>query len=135
MDVCIRNFSRRSIRIREKRRVAIGHIATGISDQVQAGSITRLYIYLKNQFFIISLSEEGKRAKGVSLFQISERVFTLETLQGQQVAHDEELLESGLELHCVPAPDFCPRWKWRVRDGALEIRTSKTFLDKILQIL
>ncbi|XP_037545216.1 mitogen-activated protein kinase kinase kinase 14 [Nematolebias whitei] len=99
VDVCIRNFSRRSIRIREKRRVAVGHIATGISDQ------------------------------------ISERVFTLETLQGRQVAHDEEVLESGLELHCAPAPDFCPRWKWRVRDGALEIRSPKTFLDKMLQII
>ncbi|XP_013878954.1 mitogen-activated protein kinase kinase kinase 14 [Austrofundulus limnaeus] len=86
VDVCIRNFNRRSIRIREKRRVRIGHIATGISDQ------------------------------------ISERVFTLETLQGQQISHCEEVLDSGLELHCVPAPDFSPTWKWRVKDGMLETR-------------
>ncbi|XP_012734443.2 mitogen-activated protein kinase kinase kinase 14 [Fundulus heteroclitus] len=88
VDVCIRDFSRKRIQIREKRRVKVGHIATGISDQ------------------------------------ISERVFTLETQHGQQIGHDEEVLESGLELRCVPAPDFSSAWRWRVRDGALE--TSKT---------
>ncbi|XP_070779180.1 mitogen-activated protein kinase kinase kinase 14 isoform X2 [Enoplosus armatus] len=86
VDVCIRDFNRRSIRIRETRRVKVGHIATGISDQ------------------------------------ISERVFTLETQQGQQVAHDEEVQESGLELSCVPAPDFSSAWRWRIRDGVLETR-------------
>ncbi|XP_074512204.1 mitogen-activated protein kinase kinase kinase 14 [Sebastes fasciatus] len=86
VDVCIRDFNRKSIRIRETRRVKVGHIATGISDQ------------------------------------ISERVFTLETQQGQQVAHDEEVQESGLELSCVPAPDFSSAWRWRIRDGVLETR-------------
>ncbi|KAF3845971.1 hypothetical protein F7725_003049 [Dissostichus mawsoni] len=86
VDVCIREFSGRSIRIRETRRVKVGHIATGISDQ------------------------------------ISERVFTLETQQGQQVAYDEEVQESGLELSCVPAPDFSSAWRWRIRDGVLETR-------------
>ncbi|KAM6913587.1 mitogen-activated protein kinase kinase kinase 14 isoform 1-T2 [Lycodopsis pacificus] len=86
VDVCIRDFNRRSIRIRETRRVKVGHIATGISDQ------------------------------------ITERVFTLETQQGQQVAHDEEVQESGLELSCVPAPDFSSVWRWRIRDGVLETR-------------
>uniref|UniRef100_H3D294 Mitogen-activated protein kinase kinase kinase 14a n=1 Tax=Tetraodon nigroviridis TaxID=99883 RepID=H3D294_TETNG len=86
VDVCIKDFSRKSIRIREARRVKVGHIATGISDQ------------------------------------ISERVFTLETLQGQYVAHDEEVHESGLELLCVPAPDYSSAWRWRIRDGLLETR-------------
>ncbi|XP_041634331.1 mitogen-activated protein kinase kinase kinase 14 [Cheilinus undulatus] len=86
VDVCIQDFNKRSIRIREKRWVKVGHIATGISDQ------------------------------------ISERVFTLETVQGQQVAHDEEVQESGLELCCVPAPDFSSAWRWRIRDGVLETR-------------
>ncbi|XP_042361122.1 mitogen-activated protein kinase kinase kinase 14 isoform X2 [Plectropomus leopardus] len=86
VDVCIRDFNRKSIRIRETRRVKVGHIATGISDQ------------------------------------ISERVFTLETQQGQQVAHDEEVQESGLELCCVRAPDFSSAWRWRIRDGVLETR-------------
>ncbi|TNN41172.1 Mitogen-activated protein kinase kinase kinase 14 [Liparis tanakae] len=86
VDVCIRGFDRRSIRIRETRRVKVGRIATGISDQ------------------------------------ITERVFTLETQRGGQVAHDEEVQESGLELSCVPAPDFSSAWRWRVRDGVLETR-------------
>uniref|UniRef100_A0AAQ5WZT8 Protein kinase domain-containing protein n=1 Tax=Amphiprion ocellaris TaxID=80972 RepID=A0AAQ5WZT8_AMPOC len=86
VDVCITDFSRNSIRIRETRRVKVGHIATGISDQ------------------------------------ISERVFTLETQQGEQIAPDEEVQESGLELCCVPAPDFSSAWKWRIRDGVLETR-------------
>ncbi|XP_030262781.1 mitogen-activated protein kinase kinase kinase 14 [Sparus aurata] len=86
VDVCIRDFNRRSIRIRETRRVKVGHIATGISDQ------------------------------------ISERVFTLETQQGQHVAHDDEVQESGLELCCVPAPDYNQAWRWRIRDGVLETR-------------
>ncbi|XP_034568044.1 mitogen-activated protein kinase kinase kinase 14 [Notolabrus celidotus] len=86
VDVCIRDFYQRSICIREKRWVKVGHIATGISDQ------------------------------------ISERVFTLETTQGQQVAHDEEVQESGLELCCVAAPDFSSVWRWRIRDGVLETR-------------
>uniref|UniRef100_A0A3Q1HB68 Protein kinase domain-containing protein n=2 Tax=Anabas testudineus TaxID=64144 RepID=A0A3Q1HB68_ANATE len=88
VDVCIRDFSRRSIRIRETRRVKVGHIATGISDQ------------------------------------ISRRVFTLETQQGHQIAHDEEVHESGLELCCVPAEDLNPTWKWRIREGVLETRKS-----------
>ncbi|XP_068606219.1 mitogen-activated protein kinase kinase kinase 14 [Brachionichthys hirsutus] len=86
VDVCIKDFNRRSIRIRETRRVKVGHIATGISDQ------------------------------------ITERVFTLETQQGQQVAHDAEVQESGLELCCVSAPDFSSSWRWRIRDGVLETR-------------
>ncbi|KAM9746462.1 mitogen-activated protein kinase kinase kinase 14 isoform 1-T2 [Menidia menidia] len=86
VDVCIRDFGSRNIRIRETRRVKVGHIATGISDQ------------------------------------ISERVFTLKTPQGQQVAHDEEVHESGLQLCCVPAPDFSSAWTWRIRDGMLETK-------------
>ncbi|KAF7661665.1 hypothetical protein LDENG_00256400 [Lucifuga dentata] len=86
VDVCIRDFNRQNIQIRETRRVKVGHIATGISDQ------------------------------------ISERVFTLETQEGQQIAHDEEVQESGLALCCVSAPDFSPAWKWRIRDGVLETR-------------
>ncbi|KAK7940562.1 hypothetical protein WMY93_003888 [Mugilogobius chulae] len=86
VDVCIKDFRPRIFRIREARRVTVGHIATGISDQ------------------------------------ISERVFTLERHTGQQIGHTEEVLESGLELCCVSAPDFSPTWKWRVKDGVLETR-------------
>ncbi|XP_077591087.1 mitogen-activated protein kinase kinase kinase 14 [Stigmatopora nigra] len=34
VDVCIRDFNGKSIHIRETRRVKVGHIATGISDQI-----------------------------------------------------------------------------------------------------
>ncbi|XP_057673592.1 mitogen-activated protein kinase kinase kinase 14 isoform X2 [Corythoichthys intestinalis] len=34
VDVCIRDFNGKNIRIRETRRVKVGHIATGISDQI-----------------------------------------------------------------------------------------------------
>ncbi|KAM9391561.1 mitogen-activated protein kinase kinase kinase 14 [Pholidichthys leucotaenia] len=54
--------------------------------------------------------------------QISERIFTLETEQGRLTDHDEEVQESGLELCCVPAPDFSYSWRWRIRDGVLETR-------------
>ncbi|XP_076000061.1 mitogen-activated protein kinase kinase kinase 14 isoform X2 [Genypterus blacodes] len=40
VDVCIRDFKRRSIRIRETRRVKVGHIATGISDQISERAFT-----------------------------------------------------------------------------------------------
>ncbi|XP_006798265.1 mitogen-activated protein kinase kinase kinase 14 isoform X1 [Neolamprologus brichardi] len=86
VDVCIRDFSDKKIQIREMRRVKVGHIATGISDQ------------------------------------ISERVYTLKTEHGQQIGHDEEVQESGLELRCFPAPDFSTSWRWRIKDGMLETR-------------
>lgn len=86
VDVCIKDFHRKSIRIREVRRVTVGHIATGISEQ------------------------------------ISERVFTLQRNSGEHIGPHEELLESGLELCCVSAPDFCPSWSWRIKDGLLETR-------------
>ncbi|XP_056434853.1 mitogen-activated protein kinase kinase kinase 14 isoform X1 [Gadus chalcogrammus] len=86
VDVSIQDFNRRSIRIRETRRVKVGHIATGISDQ------------------------------------ISERVYTLETEDAGPVGHDDEVLQCGLHLRCVSAPDFSPAWKWRIRDGLLETR-------------
>lgn len=41
VDVRIKDFSRKSIRIREARRVKVGHIATGISDQVRPGRFAR----------------------------------------------------------------------------------------------
>lgn len=58
----------------------------------------------------------------IFFFKITERVFTLETPRGKRVAHDEEVQESGLELSCVPAPDFSSTWRWRIRDGVLETR-------------
>lgn len=86
------------------------------------GSVIRSAFYLLVFRFVFTSRVEESNPYPCSFFQISERVFTLETQQGQQVAHDEEVLESGLELCCVPAPDYSPVWRWRVRDGALETR-------------
>ncbi|KAL0992814.1 hypothetical protein UPYG_G00098830 [Umbra pygmaea] len=86
VHVSITGVDGRGIQIREKRRVKVGHIATGISDQ------------------------------------IAERAFTMETEEGGPVAHDEEVLVSGLQLRCVLAPDYSQAWRWRVKEGILEIR-------------
>ncbi|XP_047464070.1 uncharacterized protein LOC125021920 isoform X2 [Mugil cephalus] len=86
VDVWIENVQGQCLRIRERRKVKVGHIAIGISDQ------------------------------------ISGKAFTLETLDRKTVSFDQEIKESGLWLRCVPAPDRCQRWRWRVRDGKLELQ-------------
>ncbi|KAM9336951.1 mitogen-activated protein kinase kinase kinase 14 [Symphorus nematophorus] len=63
----------------------------------------------------------GHVAIGIS-DQISGKAFTLETLDRKTVSFEQEIKESCLWLRCVPAPDRCQRWKWRVRDGKLELR-------------
>ncbi|XP_044035385.1 mitogen-activated protein kinase kinase kinase 14 isoform X2 [Siniperca chuatsi] len=63
----------------------------------------------------------GHVAVGIS-DQISGKAFTLETLDRKTVSFEQEIKESGLWLRCVPAPDRCQRWRWRVRDGKLELR-------------
>lgn len=120
VDVCIRDFHWRSIRIRETRRVKVGHIATGISDQVRA-AVSPLRRWQPARPSVCQWSF-CRMCNFLGHFQISEKVFTLETVQGHQVAHDEEVHESGLELRCVSAPDFSSAWRWRIRDGVLETR-------------
>ncbi|XP_071318288.1 mitogen-activated protein kinase kinase kinase 14 isoform X2 [Trachinotus anak] len=63
----------------------------------------------------------GHVAIGIS-GQISGKAFTLETLDRKMVSFDQEIKESGVWLRCVPAPDTCQRWRWRVRDGKLELQ-------------
>ncbi|XP_034049999.1 uncharacterized protein LOC117531074 [Thalassophryne amazonica] len=63
----------------------------------------------------------GHVAVGIS-DQISRKVFTLETLDRKLVSFDQEIQDSCLWFRCVPAPDRCQRWRWRVRDGKLELR-------------
>ncbi|XP_070708327.1 mitogen-activated protein kinase kinase kinase 14 [Pempheris klunzingeri] len=63
----------------------------------------------------------GHVAIGIS-DQISGKAFTLETLDRQTVPFEQEVKESCLWLRCVPAPDRCQRWRWRVQDGKLELR-------------
>ncbi|XP_056286612.1 mitogen-activated protein kinase kinase kinase 14-like isoform X2 [Pseudoliparis swirei] len=62
----------------------------------------------------------GHVAIGIS-DQIS-TAFTLETLDRKTVSFEQEIRESCLWLRCVPAPDRCQRWRWRVTDGKLELR-------------
>ncbi|RVE60075.1 hypothetical protein OJAV_G00194390 [Oryzias javanicus] len=63
----------------------------------------------------------GHVAVGIS-DQMWGKAFTLETLDRKLVSFQEEIKVSDLWLCCVPAPDWCQRWKWRVRDGKLELR-------------
>ncbi|KAK7174580.1 hypothetical protein R3I93_001707 [Phoxinus phoxinus] len=81
----------------------------------------------------------GHIARGIS-DQISENVFSMQTEDGCMVPHDKEVLENGLFLRCVPAPDSCHYrqyghkpcgtlasdcklpWSWRIREGVLETR-------------
>ncbi|XP_062303344.1 mitogen-activated protein kinase kinase kinase 14 [Osmerus eperlanus] len=84
VGVCIRDFNGQNIQIREKLGVTVGHIATGISEQ------------------------------------ISERVFTMETQEGQPVVCNEVVQSAGIGLRCIPAPDHSTFWTWRIRDGVLE---------------
>ncbi|XP_068438630.1 mitogen-activated protein kinase kinase kinase 14 [Clinocottus analis] len=63
----------------------------------------------------------GHVAIGIS-DQISGKSFTLETLDRKPVSFEQEVRESCLWLRCVPAPDRCQRWRWRVTDGKLELR-------------
>ncbi|XP_013870279.1 mitogen-activated protein kinase kinase kinase 14 [Austrofundulus limnaeus] len=63
----------------------------------------------------------GHVAIGIS-DQMSGKSFTLETLDRKTVSFEEQIQGSGLWFLCVPAPDRCQRWRWRVRDGQLELR-------------
>ncbi|XP_040885315.1 uncharacterized protein LOC121175568 [Toxotes jaculatrix] len=63
----------------------------------------------------------GHVAIGIS-DQISGKAFTLETLDRKMVSFEQEISESCVWLRCVPAPDTCQRWTWRVRDGKLELQ-------------
>ncbi|XP_066538689.1 mitogen-activated protein kinase kinase kinase 14 [Hoplias malabaricus] len=84
VDIWVEDVSGETLRIREKLKVKLGHVAVGISAQ------------------------------------ISMRTFSLATLDGKLVSPETEVLESGMWLQCVPAPDGSTCWDWRVRDGKLE---------------
>ncbi|XP_020310070.1 uncharacterized protein LOC109865966 [Oncorhynchus kisutch] len=63
----------------------------------------------------------GHVAIGISE-QITVKAFSLETLDRKPVSFQQEIQESGLWLCCIPSPDCCPRWSWRIKEGKLEIR-------------
>ncbi|XP_048870249.1 mitogen-activated protein kinase kinase kinase 14 isoform X3 [Brienomyrus brachyistius] len=86
VDVCIENFNGQFLWIRESPKVTVGHVATGISEQ------------------------------------ISERSFSLVTLDGRLVPHDQVLPKTGLQMRCVHAPRSSTAWTWRVCEGMLDTR-------------
>ncbi|XP_054622864.1 mitogen-activated protein kinase kinase kinase 14 isoform X2 [Dunckerocampus dactyliophorus] len=67
------------------------------------------------------LVQVGHVAVGISE-QVSMTAFTLETLDSKLVSSEWEIQEAFLWLRCVPAPDSCQRWTWRVLNGTLERR-------------
>ncbi|XP_061783058.1 mitogen-activated protein kinase kinase kinase 14 isoform X2 [Nerophis lumbriciformis] len=67
------------------------------------------------------LVQVGHVAVGISE-QVSMAAFTLETLDRKSVCCDWQIQEACLWLRCVPAPDSCRRWTWRVHDGKLQRR-------------
>ncbi|XP_062847672.1 serine/threonine-protein kinase 10 [Trichomycterus rosablanca] len=70
----------------------------------------------------------GHVAVGISS-QISMRTFSLATIDGKLVCPDTEVLESGLWLLCVPAPDDNTSWHWRIRDGKMEMQELEELLS------
>ncbi|XP_076826454.1 uncharacterized protein map3k14b [Brachyhypopomus gauderio] len=91
VDIWVEDVSGDTLKIRERPKVKLGHVAVGISAQ------------------------------------ISMRTFSLATLDGKLVSPDAEVLESGMWLQCVPAPDGCSTWDWRIRDGKMEMQEHDGF--------
>lgn len=119
IDVWIENVrGGECLRIRERRQVKVGHVAIGISDQVKDSRVSVTKTEIKPYFTKPTLP----KLKLSSLTKVSGKAFTLETLDRKSVAFDQEITESCVWLCCVPAPDRCQRWRWRVRDGRLELR-------------
>lgn len=118
----IENFDGQCLRIRERPKVKVGHVAVGISEQVreqaqpEASAPSSECCTVEPRGCLTS-----SRPMCVPL-QISETPFSLEALDGQAVFHDEEVQDPGLSLRCTPAPDGSPSWQWRVREGRLEVR-------------
>lgn len=140
VDVYIRDFDGKCFHIRETPRVKVGHIARGISDQVNCVCVCVCIVCLCRTHFFLHYSLCLPENNIFSLGQISENVFSLQTEDGCMVPHDKEVLENSLFLRCVPAPDSCHyhqyghkpcctltpdcklQWSWRIREGVLETR-------------
>ncbi|KAI5106002.1 hypothetical protein C0J45_3699, partial [Silurus meridionalis] len=86
VDIWVEDVNGDTFRIRERRKVKLGHVAMGISAQISISA------------------------------------FSLATLDGKQVSHDTEVLESGMWLLCVSAADSSTSWTWRIRDGKMEVQ-------------
>ncbi|XP_026772509.3 mitogen-activated protein kinase kinase kinase 14 [Pangasianodon hypophthalmus] len=98
VDVCIRDFNGRCLRIRETRRVKVGHIAIGISDQISES--------------VFSLqSEDGSLVPHDK--QVQEAGLFLRCVPAPDPAHVPRHSQGS----CCNMP-----WSWRIKDGRLETR-------------
>ncbi|TSK28041.1 Mitogen-activated protein kinase kinase kinase 14 [Bagarius yarrelli] len=96
VDVCIRDFNGRCLRIRETPRVKVGHIAVGISDQISES--------------VFSLqSEDGSLVPHDK--QVQEAGLFLRCVPAPDPAHRSQHRQGS----CCNMP-----WSWRIRDGRLE---------------
>uniref|UniRef100_W5UC87 Mitogen-activated protein kinase kinase kinase 14 n=1 Tax=Ictalurus punctatus TaxID=7998 RepID=W5UC87_ICTPU len=98
VDVCIRDFNGRCLRIRETPRAKVGHIAIGISDQISES--------------VFSLqSEDGSLVPHDK--QVQEAGLFLRCVLAPDSAHVPRHRQGS----CCNMP-----WSWRIRDGRLETR-------------
>ncbi|KAG7334748.1 hypothetical protein KOW79_001344 [Hemibagrus wyckioides] len=95
VDVCIRDFNGRCLRIRETPRAKVGHIAIGISDQISESVFS-----LQSEDG--SLVSHDKQVQDAGLF--------LRCVPAPDPAHHRQ-------GSCCNMP-----WSWRIRDGRLETR-------------
>ncbi|XP_060758046.1 mitogen-activated protein kinase kinase kinase 14 [Neoarius graeffei] len=98
VDVCIRDFNGRCLRIRETPRVKVGHIAIGISDQISESVFS-----LQSEDG--SLVPHDKPVQDAGLF--------LRCVPAPDSVH--------VPQHRRGSSCNMP-WSWRIRDGRLEIR-------------
>lgn len=84
--------------------------------------VTILTLCLASSPSLSDLMIERVTLNAPSALQISAKAFSLETLDRKMVSFQLEIQESGLWLRCVPAPDGCQHWSWRIKDGKLELR-------------
>ncbi|KAK2829638.1 hypothetical protein Q7C36_017628 [Tachysurus vachellii] len=98
VDVCIRDFNGRCLRIRETPRAKVGHIAIGISEQISES--------------VFSLqSEDGSVVSHDK--QVQEAGLFLRCVRAPDPSHVQQQRQAS----CCYMP-----WSWRIRDGKLETR-------------
>lgn len=97
VDVCIRDFTGRCLRIRESSRVKVGRIAKGISEQISERTFSLQ-------------SEDGRLVHHDELVQTSG--LFLRCVRAPDCCR-------RFSKH---APDCSLPWSWRIRNGALDLR-------------
>ncbi|XP_066498120.1 mitogen-activated protein kinase kinase kinase 14 [Hoplias malabaricus] len=109
VDVCIRDFNGRCLRIRETPRVKVGHIAVGISDQISE----RVFSLQSEDG---SLVPHDKEVQETGLF--------LRCVPAPDCGHAPRRASCCKQApDCRHAPCCKMPWSWRIKDGVLEART------------